>query len=125
MKTLFSFSVLTLTLISSLSFAREFEGVKEGGGDDSRIFECQTLPVVDSDLSFTGLDQGTGNEIALSIAIDGIEIAREIGTWDPETKTYTSSGFKIKTTRKGKVTATGENYLYNVGSSEALSCTRF
>lgn len=125
MKSLFTFSLISFTLISSLSFARDFEGVKEGGGDDSRIFECSSLPVADSDLTFTGKDQGAGDQIVVSIAIEGVEIATDVGTWDASTNTYTSSAFKIKTTRRGKVTATGENYLYDTGGSEALSCKRF
>ncbi|WP_413287701.1 hypothetical protein [Bdellovibrio sp. HCB337] len=90
--------------------------------DESLIFQCESLPNVDSSLTVLGInDEHAG--LQLVILINGEIKAVDSGTVDQNLTKFEGQTFELQLARSPSVlTAIAENPVLSVGQSDSLNC---
>lgn len=115
---------LFFSIISILIFAfanAAFAGVKEGGGDESISFVCQSSSNENLDLQIIG-SGSDASEIQLQVFIYGILIASDSGILDISSQKYVGQIFDLALHESASITAKEPNLVLAVGASDPLIC---
>lgn len=113
---------LVLMTIILMSFNVFADGGKEGGGDNSTVFKCQSAPNVDSALQVIGFGHEFTNDILMKISIAGKVLVVEEGVYDSTKNRYISDTFSIEFGDISRITAHTPNPVLAVHASDSLVC---
>lgn len=111
--------LMAITLISFNAFA---DGGKEGGGDNSTVFKCESAPNVDSALQIIGYGDEFTSDIVMKISIAGKILVVEEGFYDSSMNSYMSDTFSIEFGNVSRISAHAPNPVLSVHTSDSLVC---
>lgn len=90
--------------------------------DESLIFQCESLPNVDSSLTLVGVADEFTSDLHLVVLLQGEVLVQDVGTLDQNATKYEGQVFDIEFSQPSKLTAKAANPVLSVGQSDSFNC---